>query len=172
MITSINRSAIISLVIGNALIASAPAVPGLVANPPAIINETISMQKGLYLRTGGVGDLQHGDIIAMPMNQNARDYLGDRLGYPKDTMLLKRVVALPGETVCRQAGTVTVPGRQVRAERRDSQGTLLPFWTGCHTLLSTEVFVLGDHPASFDSRYFGPVRVSTLSGTYREVLSW
>lgn len=172
MITSINKSAIIPLVLGNALIALSPAVPGLVANPPAIINETISMQEGIYVRTGGVSDLQHGDVIAMPMNRSAKDYLSNRLGYPADTMLIKRVVALPGETVCRHAGIVTVPGRQVRAERRDSEGTLLPFWTGCHRLLSTEVFVLGDHPASFDSRYFGPVRVSTLSGTYREVLSW
>lgn len=163
---------LIPIALANALLVSAPAVPDLLKAPPAIINETISMQTGLYVRTGGVGDLKHGDIIAMPMNQNAKDYLRDRMGYPADTMLLKRVVALPGETVCRQAGTVTVPGRQVHAERRDSQGTLLPFWTGCHTLLPTEVFVLGDHPASFDSRYFGPVRISALSGTYREVVSW
>ena len=163
---------LIPLALANALLVSAPAVPDLLKAPPAIINETISMRTGLYVRTGGVGDLKHGDIIAMPMNQNAKDYLRDRLGYLADTMLLKRVVALPGETVCRHAGTVTVPGRQVHAERRDSQGTLLPFWTGCHTLLPTEVFVLGDHPASFDSRYFGPVRISALSGTYREVVSW
>jgi type IV secretory pathway protease TraF len=163
---------LIPLALANALLVSAPAVPDLLKAPPAIINETISMQTGLYVRTGGVGDLKHGDIIAMPMNQNAKDYLRDRLGYPDDTLLLKRVVALPGETVCRHAGTVTVPGRQAHAERRDSRGTLLPFWTGCHTLLPTEVFVLGDHPASFDSRYFGPVRIIALSGTYREVVSW
>ncbi len=167
-----NTSALVSIVVANALLASAPALPELVANPPAIINETISMQKGLYVRTGGVGDLKHGDIIAMPMNQNAKDYLGSQLGYPADTMLIKRVVALPGETVCRRAGTVTVHGRAVRADRRDSQGTLLPFWVGCHTLLPTEVFLLGDHPSSFDSRYFGPVLKRDLSGTYQEVISW
>lgn len=167
-----NTSALLHLLIANALLASAPALPELVANPPAIINETISMQKGLYVRTGGVGELKHGDIIAMPMNQNAKDYLVGRLGYPADTKLIKRVVALSGETVCRQAGTVTVPGRAVHADRRDSQGTLLPFWVGCHTLLPTEVFLLGDHPSSFDSRYFGPVLKRDLSGTYQEVLSW
>ncbi|WP_395777588.1 S26 family signal peptidase [Aquidulcibacter sp.] len=167
-----NTSALVSIVVANALLASAPALPELVANPPAIINETISMQKGLYVRTGGVGELKHGYIIAMPMNQNAKDYLVGRLGYPADTMLIKRVVALPGETVCRQAGTVTVRGRAVHADRRDSQGTLLPFWVGCHTLLPTEVFLLGDHPSSFDSRYFGPVLKRDLSGTYQEVISW
>jgi type IV secretory pathway protease TraF len=167
-----NTSALLHLVIANALLASAPALPELVANPPAIINETISMQKGLYVRTGGVGDLKHGDIIAMPMNQNAKDYLGDQLGYPADTMLLKRVAALPGETVCREAGTVTVPGRVVHADRRDRKGGLLPFWVGCHTLLPTEVFLLGDHLSSFDSRYFGPVLKRDLSGTYQEVISW
>lgn len=167
-----NTSALLHLVIANALLASAPALPELVPNPPAIINETISMHKGLYVRTGGVSNLKHGDIIAMPMNQNAKDYLGSKLSYPADTMLIKRVVALPGETVCRQAGTVTVPGRTVHAERRDSQGNLLPFWVGCHTLLPTEVFLLGDHPSSFDSRYFGPVLKRDLSGTYQEVISW
>jgi type IV secretory pathway protease TraF len=167
-----NTSALLHLAIANALLASAPALPELVANPPAIINETISMQRGLYVRAGGVAELKHGDIIAMPMNQNAKDYLGDQLGYPADTMLLKRVVALPGETVCRQAGTVTLPGRAIHADRRDSQGILLPFWVGCHTLLSTEVFLLGYHPSSFDSRYFGPVLRRDLSGTYQEVISW
>ena len=167
-----NTSALLHLMIANALLASAPALPELVANPPAIINETISMQKGLYVRTGGASDLKHGDIIAMPMNENAKDYLAGRLGYPADTMLLKRVAALPGETVCREADTVTVRGRAVHADRRDSRGTLLPFWVGCHILLPTEVFLLGDHPSSFDSRYFGPVLRRELSGTYQEVISW
>ena len=167
-----NTSALVSIVIANALLASAPALPELVANPPAIINETISMQKGLYVRIGGVGELKHGDIIAMPMNQNAKDYLGSKLGYPADTMLLKRVAALPGETACREAGRVSVPRRAVHANRRDSQGTLLPLWVGCHTLLPTEVFLLGDHPSSFDSRYFGPVLRRDLSGSYQEVISW
>ena len=167
-----NTSAHVSIENANALLASAPALPELVANPPAIINETTSMQKGLYVRISGVGELKHGDVIAMPMNQSAKDYLGSQLGYPADTMLLKRVVALPGETVCREAGTVTVPGRAVHADLRDSQGSLLPFWVGCHTLLPTEVFLLGDHPASFDSRYFGPVLKRDLSGTYQEVIAW
>lgn len=63
-------------------------------------------------------------------------------------------------------------GRALHADRRDSQGTLLPFWIGCHTLLPTEVFLLGDHPSSFDSRYFGPVLKRDLTGTYQEVISW
>jgi type IV secretory pathway protease TraF len=171
-VSGMNIGVLMSLVAVNTLLASAPALKERLANPPAIINETISMRKGLYVRTGGTGTLRHSDIIAMLMNPSAQAYLGDRLGYPADTMLLKRVVALPGETVCRHDGRVTVPGREVLAKSSDSQGNALPTWVGCRTLKPTEVFVLGVHPASFDSRYFGPVPIHSLSGTYREVISW
>lgn len=167
-----NTSAIISLVITNALLTCAPILHQIVKAPPVIINETVSMKKGLYIRSGHTHALKHGDIVAMPMNQRARDYLVSKLGYPKDSMLLKRVAALPGETVCRHGEAVTVPERVVRAEKRDRTGTGLPSWEGCHTLLQAEIFLLGDHPASFDSRYFGPVLTAEISGTYKEFRPW
>jgi type IV secretory pathway protease TraF len=167
-----NTSAIVSLVITNVLLTSAPVLHQLVKAPPVIINETVSMKKGLYVWSGDTHALKHGDIVAMPMNERARDYLVAKLGYPTDTMLLKRVAALPGETVCRHGEAVTAPKRAVLAERRDSAGSILPSWEGCHTLLPTEIFLLGDHSASFDSRYFGPVLTAEISGTYKEFRPW
>jgi type IV secretory pathway protease TraF len=167
-----NTSAIVSLVITNVLLTSAPVLHQLVKAPPVIINETASMKKGLYVWSGDTHALKHGDIVAMPMNERARDYLVAKLGYPTDTMLLKRVAALPGETVCRHGEAVTAPKRAVRSEHKDSTSSILPSWEGCHTILPTEIFLLGDHPASFDSRYFGPVLTAEISGTYKELRPW
>ena len=52
------------------------------------------------------------------------------------------------------------------------RGAALPAWRECRILAPDEVFLLGDTPGSFDSRYFGPVRRSDVVGVYREVLTW
>lgn len=167
-----NPSAFLHLVFAQGLLVASASLPAVIQNPPIIINETISMAKGIYTRASGVDDLKPGEVIAMPMNEPAKDYLGAKLGYPKDTLLIKRVAAVPGDIVCRHDNSVTVKAQTVRAARADAHGNLLPVWEGCHTLLRGEVFLLGDHPGSFDSRYFGPVTKSELSGTYQAVMTW
>ena len=167
-----NASLLFHVALANTLLAASAALPDIIQNPPIIINETISMAKGAYVRTGSVDDLKRGDIIAMPMNVSAKDYLGAKLGYPEDTMLIKRVVGLSGDTMCREGATVTINAQVVTALYSDTQGNRLPVWDGCHTLLPNEVFLLGDHPSSFDSRYFGPVTRHELSGTYKAVITW
>jgi conjugative transfer signal peptidase TraF len=146
--------------------------PELKTKPPVILNETPSMAEGAYLRVGNLADLKRGDIIAMPMNGAARNYLAKKLGYPKETMLIKRVVGLSGDFVCRHDSVVTINKRTLVAALSDRQGYPLPAWNGCRTLSINEVFLLGDHPASFDSRYFGPVSRSELAGIYRAAITW
>jgi conjugative transfer signal peptidase TraF len=148
------------------------ALPELKTNPPMILNETPSMVKGVYVRLGEVADIKRGDLIAMPMNSAAQNYLVKKLGYPKDTMLIKRVAGLSGDRVCRQDSVVTINKRTLVAARSDRQGTPLPAWYGCRTLSTNEVFILGEHPSSFDSRYFGPVSRRELVGTYRAAITW
>ena len=167
-----NASLLFHVALAHSLLAASAALPDIIQNPPIIINETISMTKGAYVRTGSVDDLKRGDIIAMPMNVSAKDYLGAKLGYPEDTMLIKRVVGLSGDIICRQGTTVTIDGRSIRASLKDTSGNDLPTWSGCHTLLPNEAFLLGDHPSSFDSRYFGPVTRQELSGTYKAMMTW
>ena len=167
-----NAALLFHVALANTLLAASAALPDMIQNPPIIINETISMAKGAYVRTGSVDDLKRGDIIAMPMNASAKAYLGAKLGYPKDTMLIKRVVGLSGDIICRHGTIVTIDGRSIRASLTDTSGNKLLTWSGCHTLLLNEVIVLGDHPTSFDSRYFGPVTRQKLSGTYKAVMTW
>jgi len=109
--------------------------------------------------------------VALAQPATARAYL-TRLGMPDDILLLKRVAAVEGDAVCDEGGTVRTPGRQVLRLDRDRQGAVLPAWSECRLLERDELFLLGDTPESFDSRYFGPVRKGEAKGVYQEVLTW
>ncbi len=135
----------------------------------ALVNESPSLPRGLYLRTGAA--IERGAVVAIAQPAAARAYL-KRLGMPGEVLLLKRVAAVGGDPVCAGAGTVRTPGRQVRTLGRDRQGAALSVWRECRVMASDEVFLLGDTPGSFDSRYFGPVRRGEAEGVYREVLTW
>jgi type IV secretory pathway protease TraF len=129
--------------------------------PIAIVNETPSLPRGLYVRTAE--SISHGAVVAFAQPPQARAYL-ETLGYPEGAYLLKRVVALVGERV------------DVRALPRlpaDRRGTALPQAKATLILGSSEMFVLGDTGArSFDSRYFGPLPIGDAVGVYRLVWAW
>lgn len=136
---------------------------------PALINESPSLPRGLYLRVDMA--ITPGAVVAVPQPLAVRPYL-ERLGMPRDVLLLKRVAALGGEGVCAVDGMVVTPERRARTADRDRHGAVLPAWRQCRVLAADEVFLLGDTPGSFDSRYFGPVRRSDVVGVYREILTW
>lgn len=95
---------------------------------------------------------------------------GGYLGY--GAPLLKRIAALPGQTICREGAEVTVDGvTWAVARARDRLGRMLPTWSGCRRLRDGEVFLLNwDEPDSLDGRYFGPLPASSLAG--RAVPLW
>jgi len=79
--------------------------------------------------------------------------------------VLKYVVAVGGDVVCRLERNVTVNGRwQAVARSHDSQGNKLPTWSGCRQLENGEVFLLNPHPESFDGRYFGSISQDHIIG--------
>ena len=147
------------------------AIAGLVVKGAAfaLINESPSLPRGLYVRTGA--PVARGAVVAIEQPEAARAYL-KRMGMPKDVLLLKRVAAVEGDPVCAGEGVVRTPGRQVWTLDRDRQGAALPAWRACRRLAAGEVFLLGDTAGSFDSRYFGPVPKRATQGVYREVLTW
>ena len=80
----------------------------------------------------------------------------------EDLPLIKRVVALPGETVAVQDGQVFINGQPLdepwatRLGGRDHPATYVP---------PLHVFILGDNrPSSHDSRAIGPVPVDQVAG--------
>ncbi len=65
---------------------------------------------------------------------------------------------MDGDRVCRCGRAVWINSHiRVWARRNDAFDRALPVWFGCRELRGDELFVLGTHPASFDSRYFGPI---------------
>ena len=136
----------------------------------ALINESPSLPLGLYTRTV-TSEPARGDVVALAQPPSTRPYLG-HLGMPSDVKLLKRVAAVGGDRVCAAAGKVTTRRRDVPVLARDRRGATLPAWQECRVLRADELFVLGDTPGSFDSRYFGPIRRAQVDGVYRETLTW
>ncbi len=167
-----NANPLIMIALVQSLFLVNAALPELHTKSSIILNETPSMAKGVYVRLGEVERLKRGDIIAMPMNSAARNYLVKKLGYPEDTMLIKRVAGLSGDLVCRQDSVVTINKRIIFTSKSDRRGNYLATWIGCRTLSTNEAFILGDHPSSFDSRYFGPVSRSELAGIYGAAATW
>jgi conjugative transfer signal peptidase TraF len=92
----------------------------------------------------------------------------DLNGYlPLGVPMLKRVLALPGQTVCRNGLTIAVDGIDMgQAREHDGRGRPLPVWHGCRVLADGDVFVMNWQSVdSLDGRYFGPIPVSAVIGT-------
>lgn len=136
----------------------------------AIVNESPSLPKGLYLRAP-ISSPKVGAIVAFRPPPAAKAYLRE-LGMPPDGLLLKRVAAAAGDEVCASRRVVTTPTRRVDVRASDRHGRALPTWSGCKRLAPGDVFVLGDTAASFDSRYFGPVPRQALVGVFWEAATW
>jgi len=153
-----------------AALASGAQLAAAILPPLALINESPSVPRGVYLRVFG-GAPVPGALVALPQPAASRPYLA-RLGMPVEVRLLKRVAAGPGDRVCRTGRRVEAGGRVVWVSPRDRHGQMLPQWRDCRILGPDELFLLGDTAASFDSRYFGPVRTTDLVGVFRESVTW
>jgi conjugative transfer signal peptidase TraF len=136
----------------------------------ALVNESPSLPKGLYLRRPGAPP-ERGAIVAINQPPATRAYLAS-LGMPGEVVLIKRVTATGGDRVCRVGDRVVAGGRTLIALRRDRTGVALPVWSDCRTLAADELFLAGDTASSFDSRYFGPVRRAAVVGVFAEGVTW
>ena len=131
--------------------------------PRLIWNATASTPTGLYaLRP--VGRLHALELVALRPPEPIASFLADGGFLPKGVPLLKHVLALPGQTVCRVGNVVIVDRVEVGAARsRDHLGRPLPRWSGCHMLRSNEAFLMNPTvPDSLDGRYFGPLPIASI----------
>ena len=126
-------------------------------------NASPSVPTGLYWITNGTPMRGNVVLVELPEPYKA---IADQRGYlPKNLPALKRVRALSGDQVCRFGRTIFVNDEAVSvAQLHDIRGLKLSEWSGCRTLKPDEVFLLNDHPKSFDGRYFGQVDRSTITG--------
>lgn len=138
--------------------------------PIALVNESLSLPRGLYL-LAPTRTPRRGAVAAFAQPAGARAYLA-QLGAPPEMQLLKRVSAVAGDRVCHRDGTIEVAGHVLPVATHDRRATALPAWRDCRRLAAGEVFMLGDTRESFDSRHFGPVEIQEITGVYEGVLSW
>lgn len=133
--------------------------------PRLLWNSTASVPVGLY-RLRAEDGLHVGDLAALRLPDRLALLLSQRGYLPFGVPLLKPVAALPGQTVCRANGSITIDGRPVGDTlTNDHRGRPLPVWQGCHRLMRGEIFVMNPaEPRSLDGRYFGPLPVSTVMG--------
>lgn len=145
--------------------------PTIAQHPPLLViwNASPSVPVGLYLVTKA--SLRVGDLVVVRLPPVIAAFAARRGYLRASAYLLKPIAAVAGDLVCRLGDRVFVRGMLTGAAAdTDADGSAMPSWQGCRILQMGEVFVLADHPASFDSRYFGPLDTASVAG--RAILLW
>jgi signal peptidase I len=139
-------------------------IPSGSMEPTLQIGDRIVVDKLSYHIHG----VDRGNIVVFTTPSN-EDCAG-----PPVADLVKRVIGLPGETISLQDGSVSIDGRLLpepylpRDVRTDTYpGPSANGYSLHHPyrIPAGDVFVMGDNrPDSCDSRYWGPIRESTIVG--------
>ncbi|QIL69124.1 S26 family signal peptidase [Diaphorobacter sp. HDW4B] len=137
--------------------------------PRLVYNPSDSVAVGWYRvdpLDRGTDSLSVGSIVLIRLPAGAAALAAQRGYLPARVPLLKRVGAVAPQHVCVFDALVWIDGAPVAAVRSaDRLGRSLPSWPQCRRLVSGELFLLSStNPASFDSRYFGPVSASAVIG--------
>ena len=146
--------------------------------PRLIYNPSDSVAVGWYRVDPlgrGTGSLPRplsvGSIVLTTLPPEAAALAAQRGYLPARVPLLKRVGAVAPQEVCTAGGVVRIDGLpSATVLPADRWGRPLPSWQQCRRLEPGELFLLSTtNPASFDSRYFGPVRASDVIGVAHPV---
>jgi signal peptidase I len=112
-------------------------------------------------------DVREGDIVVFSHPPR------DRCPGPQDD-LVKRVIALPGQTIYSAGNSIYINGRLLAEPylpRYDPLGPPIASRQHPYRVPAGDFYVLGDNRAiSCDSRYWGPIKGSSIVG--RVVLIW
>jgi signal peptidase I len=141
-------------------------VPSSSMVPTLGVYDRILVQKAFFTWR----DVREGDIVVFshpPL---------DHCPGPQEDDLVKRVIALPGQTIYSSGNSIYVNGRLLAEPylpQYDPLGPPIPGASSQHPyrVPPGEFYVLGDNRAiSCDSRYWGPIRGSSIVG--KVVLVW
>jgi conjugative transfer signal peptidase TraF len=121
-------------------------------------NASASVPVGLYLLESTEGRYVS-ELVAVVPPEPLATFLAVGNYLPRGVPMLKHVLALPGQTVCRDGLVVTVDKVAVgMARERDRRGRALPVWQGCRVVPKDALFLMNSRSAdSLDGRYFGPL---------------
>jgi signal peptidase I len=158
-------SALLIAILIKAFLFQAFYIPSESMKPTLNVGDRVLVNKVSYR----LHDVNRGDIVVFETPPKAKDANGEI----KD--LVKRVVALPGETFSTRDGTVYINGRPLKEpylpEGVQTCANSLPRCSNGEGDISDQqipagdVLVLGDNrTASKDSRFFGPIDESSIVG--------
>lgn len=111
-------------------------------------------------------DVRQGDILVFRSPPGE----ASRCGGPPDPDLVKRVIALPGQTIYSQGNSVYVDGRKLAEPylpRYDPLGPPIPHASASSPFRvpAGDFYMMGDNRAiSCDSRYWGPIKGTSIVG--------
>jgi conjugative transfer signal peptidase TraF len=150
-------TALSSLTLGTSTFVDAPKT--------LIWNASASAPIGLYA-VQPADDLDVTDLVAVTPPPLIAEFLSDRGYLPSGVPMMKRILALPGRTVCRAGLDIVAYASIVgHARERDNSGRKMPVWRGCRRIGDDELFLMNwDIPDSVDGRYFGPFPRSSVIG--------
>ena len=138
-----------------------------------IYNPSASAPVGWYFIRSATALRPHDIVLASPP-ESAAALADDRHYLLRGVPLLKEIGAVDRQFVCVRGGTVLIDGvPAARTRQRDGAGRQLVSWNECRVLADGELFLLGHHSdASFDSRYFGPIRRDSVIGQAIPLWTW
>ena len=143
-------------------------IPSTSMVPTLDVGDRILVQKAFF----NWHDVRAGDIVVFKHPAADTNCSG-----PENTDLVKRVIALPGQTIYSSGDTVYVDGRKLAESylpTPDPLGLAIPgaSATSPYRVPAGDFYVLGDNrQISCDSRYWGPVKGSTIIGK-ADLLWW
>ena len=139
-------------------------IPSSSMVPTLAVYDRIIVQKAFFTWH----DVREGDIVVF------RHPPLDRCPGPQQGDLVKRVIALPGQTIYSSGNSIYVNGRLLAEPylpRHDPLGPAIASSRHPYRVPPGEFYLLGDNRAiSCDSRYWGPIRGSSIVG--KVVLVW
>jgi len=117
--------------------------------PLFFINRTESMRRGIYIKRWD-NLIGNGDVVVFKSKQLRIN-------------LLKFVVAkYPSEFCVTDGGALFVDGLVVAEQNIEKHPIPESPSSRCQRLIGDELLVLGEHPNSYDSRYFGPIKLDDV----------
>ncbi|HEY1888032.1 MAG TPA: S26 family signal peptidase [Roseiarcus sp.] len=133
--------------------------------PRLIWNASASVPIGLYA-VRPAGALNVTELVVVRPPEALAKFLDERHYLPRGVPMLKRVLALPGQSVCRTGRTINVDGVAMGdALDRDRSGRPLPSWQGCQRIADGDVFLMNwQSEDSLDGRYFGLLPITAIVG--------
>jgi signal peptidase I len=139
-------------------------IPSSSMVPTLGVNDRVLVQKAFF----SWHDVREGDIVVFshpPL---------DQCGGPQEGDLVKRVIALPGQTIYSSGNSIYVNGRLLAEPylpHYDPLGPPIASSQHPYRVPPGEFYLLGDNRSdSCDSRYWGPIKGSSIVG--KVVLVW